>query len=260
MRARVSGQKDLTVLCCSRVRKKGGREGGRAGGNALVGGLAELPLLVVEVLFEFVDLAFQDLVLGAVPFDVLCRALCLLQLLLCLFEVGFEVGDAVLERDDLLVFGHQLVLELLVGCLGPVGSKTTRFGGGGERGWSASVSIPADVIPCVTSSSDAFLTRCSRRGWHAAAEVGRERERGSDSTDSSARVAFWSASLRSEARRYGSNPSVSPSRSRSTRHAEWVCAVRCVRVDDGVVFAHLFDLVLRASNGAGVVRLLACTR
>lgn len=82
-----------------------------------------MPLLVVEVLFEFVDLAFQDLVLGAVPFDVLCRALCLLQLLLCLFEVGFEVGDAVLERDDLLVFGHQLVLELLVGCLGSVGVR-----------------------------------------------------------------------------------------------------------------------------------------
>lgn len=194
-----------------------------------------MPLLVVEVLFEFVDLAFQDLVLGAVPFDVLCRALCLLQLLLCLFEVGFEVGDAVLERDDLLVFGHQLVLELLVGCLGSVGSNHAFGGGGGVKAKGAGVRVLSACL--VLGLYVASLERISGpvlspMACTPTSDGGTKRER-EVPTRLTLRRGWHSGRLRCGGRRGATGPSVSL----PCVYAAQSVRVRCVRVDDGVVDA-----------------------
>lgn len=92
----------------------------RVGAHALVGRLAQLLLGIVELALQQRNLPRERLVGGPVALDVLVRALGLGQLLLGLVEVGLEVGDLVLQRNNLLVLLHQLEFELLVLGLGTV--------------------------------------------------------------------------------------------------------------------------------------------
>lgn len=102
-------------------------------GDALLDGLLERALGLVELLLEQLHLAREALVPALVDLGLLAAGLCVGELGLDLLELGLEQRDLVRERRDLLVLGQDLLLVLLVLGLGLLGAGNGRVGLDAER-------------------------------------------------------------------------------------------------------------------------------